>query len=100
MKQSVSDLSFNSETYSSKPQDFVPMLEIKCRSHKFRAGIRSLSHSLSPPLRFEHMLHKFELLVVRHKGNRTPEVLVPISLYQRNHFLISQKGQMAICGTY
>lgn len=37
------------------------MLEIKCRSHKFRAGIRSLSHSLSPPLRFEHMLHKFEL---------------------------------------
>lgn len=70
------------------------MLEIKCRSHKFRAGIRSLSHSLSPPLRFEHMLHKFELLVVRHKGNRTPEVLVPISLYQRNHLSEGTNGYL------
>lgn len=54
MKQNVSDLSFNSETYSSKPQDFVPTLEIKCRSHKFQASTSSLTHSLSPPLPFEH----------------------------------------------
>lgn len=100
MKQNVSDLSFNSGTYSLKPQDFVSMLEIKCRAHKFQASTSSLSHSLSPPLPFEHMLHKFEILVVRHKGKCTPEVLVPISLYQRNHFLINQKGQMVICGTY
>lgn len=94
MKQSVNDLSFNSETYSSKPQDFVPMLEIKCRSHKFQAGTRSPSHSLSPPLPFEHTLHKFQLLVVRHRGNCTPEVLVPISLYQRNHLSEGTNGYL------